>query len=128
MLLKEKKLFQETFNSKQETDDNGEVGNEEGRTTFSKLGKVFCESLVFCQDNKFWSSANKQCFLRLYDNWQLINLEMLLVPLTGEQRINHYIDLHLKSTPGGADDEYIETRDSVILPNNSANSRTAGTR
>ena len=68
VLLKEKKKFQETFNSKQGTDDDGEVGNKEGMMTFSKMGKIFCESLVFCHDNKFWSSADKRGCLCLHND------------------------------------------------------------
>ena len=91
------------------------MGSEEGRMTFSKLGKVFSESLAFCQEITFWSSANEQCCLCLLDDWPLINPEMLSVPFTREQCINYYIGLHLKYTPGGANNEDIEKKDSVLL-------------
>ena len=59
ILLDEKKKLQaqlrETFTlSCDKVDDNNE-----DRIIFSKLGKVFCEKLVFCVDNSLWQSDTK---------------------------------------------------------------------
>ena len=82
VLLDQKKQLQETFRLDQEKQGNaGEGGNE---TTFSKLDKMCCESLIFCEDTQLWKGVANQNCLYLRDDLSCINLKMTSVPLIGE--------------------------------------------
>ena len=58
--------------------------NVERITTFSKLDKMCCESLIFCEDTQLWKGVANQNCLYLRDDLSCINLEMTSVPLIGE--------------------------------------------
>ena len=86
VLLDQKKQLQETFRLDQEKQGNADEGGDNGEriTTFSKLDKMCCESLIFCEDTQLWKGVANQNCLYLRDDLSCINLEMTSVPLIGE--------------------------------------------
>ena len=112
ILLDEKKTLQDAFKLEKEGDSKN-YNQEEERITSSKLGKVFCESLLFCIDSKLWKSTEKTR-LSLQEGWPDINPEMISIALIGEDRMDQYIDLHLKGTTDLNDRER-EIKDSDLL-------------
>ena len=99
-----------SFNLSQDKDKDNV--NEEERITKSKLGKVFCESLVFCVGTNLWKSTDVKR-LSLRDNLQSINPEMISILSIGEQRMDQSID-KLKGNIDENDAE-AEVRDSTLL-------------
>ena len=73
----------------------GDTENEEVRITPIKLGKVFCESLVFCDDVNLWRSTDVNR-LSLKDDLPAISAKVISVPVIGEDRMNEYINLIIK--------------------------------
>ena len=85
LLLNERKTLQDMFSLTQE--GRCDTENEEVMITSSKLGKVFCESLVFCDDVNLWRSTDVNC-LSLKDDLLAISAKVISVPIIGEDIYN----------------------------------------
>ena len=87
-LLNERNTLQDMFSLTQEGE--GDTENKEVRITSSKLGRVSCESFVFCDDVNLWRSTDVNR-LSLKDNLPAISAEVISVRIIGEERMNEYI-------------------------------------
>ena len=96
ILLEEKQHFKETFRlDKDPHQIDDEEDGAEMRITHSKLGKVFCASLVYCDESSLWKSTDISR-MTLDAEPPPINPETISVTVIGKARMDEYIRLHFK--------------------------------
>lgn len=120
MLMDDKKKlqqqFKDTFKASRDARDEGDSDdNEHERITSSKLGKVFCETLVWCMSAKLWKATSLNR-LSLSEDGPLVYPEMISAPTIGVSRMNTFIDQRFKNNANNPHDEAQQNKlDSELL-------------